>query len=151
MLSKDLISKQLLNSLLIDFGTQLFGLDIVEADLLSNEQPRVEAKRSDFVARVREVDGNSYILHVEIQNDNQAYMPLRMLRYYADLALAHKGEPIKQCLLYIGRAQLTMPNQMQAIGWHYRYDILRVLHNLRPLAKNVDFCSQLGSKAQFIK
>ena len=28
---------------------------------------------------------------------------------------------------------------------------LRVLHNLRPRAKNGDFCSQLGSKAQFIQ
>ena len=27
---------------------------------------------------------------------------------------------------------------------------MRVLHNLRPRAKNGDFCSQLGSKAQFI-
>ena len=27
----------------------------------------------------------------------------------------------------------------------------RVLHNLRPCAKNGDFCSQLGSKAQFIQ
>ena len=30
-------------------------------------------------------------------------------------------------------------------------DSARVLHNLRPCAKNGDFCSQLGSKAQFIQ
>ena len=30
-------------------------------------------------------------------------------------------------------------------------EILRVLHNLRPRAKRAIFCSQLGSKAQFIK
>ena len=28
---------------------------------------------------------------------------------------------------------------------------LRVLHNLRPHAKNGYFCSQIGSKAQFIQ
>ena len=28
---------------------------------------------------------------------------------------------------------------------------LRVLHNLRPRAKRAIFCSQLGSKAQFIQ
>ena len=42
MPEKDLISKQLLQRLLIGFGTRLFDLDIVEAELLSNEQERME-------------------------------------------------------------------------------------------------------------
>ena len=60
MSSKDLISKQLLKRLLVDFGTQLFKLDIAEAELLSNEQPRVEGKRADLVARVKNIGGESY-------------------------------------------------------------------------------------------
>ena len=46
MSSKDLISKQLLKRLLVDFGTQLFKLNIIDAELLSSEQPRVEGKRA---------------------------------------------------------------------------------------------------------
>ena len=34
---------------------------------------------------------------------------------------------------------------------HITTDSKRVLHNLRPCAKNGDFCPQLGSKAQFIQ
>ena len=94
MPDKDLISKQLLQRLLIGFGTRLFDLDIVEAELLSNEQARIESRRADLVARVKEADGKSYILHVEIQNDNRNDMPLRMLRYYSDIALAHPSEKI---------------------------------------------------------
>ena len=82
MPDKDLISKQLLKRLLIDFGTRLFKLDIVEAELLNSEKPRVEGKRADLVARVKNGAGEAYILHVEIQNDNRSDMPLRMLRYY---------------------------------------------------------------------
>ena len=37
-----LISKQLLRQLVVDFGNQLFGLNIIEAELLSSEQARVE-------------------------------------------------------------------------------------------------------------
>ena len=70
MPEKDLISKQLLQRLLIGFGTRL-DLNIVKAELLSNEQARIEGRRADLVARVKEADGKSYILHVEIQNDNQ--------------------------------------------------------------------------------
>ena len=124
MPAKDLISKQLLKRLLVDFGTQLFELDIVDAEMLSNEQPRVEGKRADLVARVKNAQGEGYILHVEIQNDNKADVPLRMLRYYSDLALEHIGEEIKQYLLYIGKAPLTMSDRVRGHNWRYRYKIL---------------------------
>ena len=124
MPAKDLISKQLLQRLLIGFGNRLFDLNIVEAELLSNEQPRIEGRRADLVARVKEEDGESYILHVEIQNDNQRDMPLRMLRYYSDIALAHTGEKIVQYLLYIGKAPLAMSDRVRGHNWRYRYKIL---------------------------
>ena len=124
MPDKDLISKQLLQRILIGFGNRLFDLNIVEAELLSNEQARIEARRADLVARVKEADGKSYILHVEIQNDNQRDMPLRMMRYYSDIALAHAGEKIVQYLLYIGKAPMTMSNHVSDDGWQYRYRVL---------------------------
>ena len=124
MPDKDLISKQLLQRILIGFGNHLFDLNIVEAELLSNEQARIESRRADLVARVKEADGKSYILHVEIQNDNQRDMPLRMMRYYSDIALAHAGEKIVQYLLYIGKAPMTMADHVSDDGWQYRYRVL---------------------------
>ena len=123
MSGKDIISKQLLKRLLVGFGNRLFYLDIAEAELLSSEQPRVEGKRADLVARVKNRQGESYILHVEIQNDNQANMPIRMMRYYTDLALEHAGEKIVQHLLYIGKASLTMPDHVRGQDWLYRYKV----------------------------
>ena len=124
MPEKDLISKQLLQRLLIGFGNRLFGLNIVEAELLSNEQARIESRRADLVARVKEADGESYILHVEIQNDNRRDMPLRMLRYYSDIALAHLDEKIVQYLLYIGKAPLRMSDRVYGYDLRYRYKVL---------------------------
>ena len=124
MPEKDLISKQLLKRLLVGFSNQLFGLDITRAKLLNNEQPRIENRRADLVARVKDANGKSYILHVEIQNDNQKNMPLRMLRYYSDIALAHVGEKVVQHLLYIGKAPLSMPNQIRDHNLLYHYEIL---------------------------
>ena len=124
MLDKDLVSKKLLKRLLVGFGTQLFGLDIVEAELLSNEQQRIEGKRADLVARVKHSDGEIYILHVEIQNDNRWDVPLRMLRYYTDIALEHRGEKVVQYLLYIGKASLTMPDHVLGNKWCYSYEVL---------------------------
>ena len=124
MPDKDLISKQLLQRLLVGFGNRLFNLDITEAELLNNEQPRIEAKRADLVARVKDAYSKSYILHVEIQNDNQANMPLRMLRYYSDIALQYPKDNIVQYLLYIGKAPLTMVNQVSGYNWTYRHEVL---------------------------
>ncbi len=124
MPEKDLISKQLLQRLLIGFGNRLFGLNIVEAELLSNEQARIEGRRADLVARVREANGENYILHIEIQNDNQRDMPLRMLRYYSDIALAHLDEKIVQYLLYIGKAPLSMSDRVHGYNLRYRYKVL---------------------------
>ena len=124
MPDKDLISKQLLQRLLVGFGNRLFKLDITEAELLNNEQPRIEARRADLVARVKDANGNNYILHVEIQNDNQANMPLRMLRYYSDIALQYPKDKVVQYLLYIGKAPLTMVNQIGGYNWTYRYEMV---------------------------
>ena len=124
MPDKDLISKRLLQRLLIGFGNRLFDLNIVEAELLSNEQPRIEDRRADLVARVKEADGKSYILHVEIQNDNQRDIPWRMMRYYSDIALAHSGEQIVQYLLYIGKAPMNMSDRVTGYNWLYRYEVL---------------------------
>ena len=124
MSDKDLISKKLLKRLLVGFSNRLFKLDIVEAELLNNEQPRIEGKRADLVARVKDADGESYILHVEIQNDNRADVPLRMLRYYSDIALEHIGEKVMQHLLYIGKAPLTIPDHVRGHNWLYRYEVL---------------------------
>ena len=51
-------------------------------------------------------------------------MPLRMLRYYSDIALAHVGEKVVQHLLYIGKAPLAMPNQIRDHNLLYHYEIL---------------------------
>ncbi|MFM8333474.1 MAG: hypothetical protein ACKN9T_17495 [Candidatus Methylumidiphilus sp.] len=77
---KDIISKTILKNLVRDFAVYLFGLPVSEVELVETEQQRVEDRHADLVARVSTPDWGEFILHVEIQNDNDALMPLRMLR-----------------------------------------------------------------------
>lgn len=51
---------------------------------------------------MRDGDGEEFLLHVEIANDNFPHMPLRMLRYYTDIRFAKHRGPIRQFLIYIG-------------------------------------------------
>ncbi|MFM8332812.1 MAG: hypothetical protein ACKN9T_14100 [Candidatus Methylumidiphilus sp.] len=78
---KDIISKKIFKHLVRDFATYLFGLAVAEMELLETSQERIEDRHADLLARVALADGESFILHIEIQNNNKPKMALRMLRY----------------------------------------------------------------------
>ena len=125
MAEKDIISKQLIQRIAVDLAVYLLKLEINAEDLelVATEQQRVEDRRADVVAKVKQ-PGGEFILHIEIQNNNDATMPLRMLRYYADIGFAQANIPIHQYLIYIGGQKLTMPAQKSDHGLDYRYTII---------------------------
>ena len=124
MAQKDLISKQIFKRILVDVATTIFKLDLTQVELIETEQQRIEDRRADLCARVQDRAGNSFILHIEIQNQNQHAMPGRMLRYLSDILLNYPGENVVQYLLYIGKAALTMPDGLDTNQLHYRYQLL---------------------------
>ncbi len=126
---KDIISKEIIQRLVRDFATYLFHLPVTDVELLDTEQHRIEDRRADLVARVTGIDGKVFLLHIEIQNDNDATMPKRMLRYLADLLLAYPSMPIKQYLVYIGKEFLRMTDGLDLEQMHYRYHVID-MHNV---------------------
>jgi len=122
---KDIISKQLIQRIAVDLAVYLLGLkiDFDELELLSSENMRVEERRADLVAKVTQ-QGEAFILHIEIQNNNEQIMSLRMLRYYTDIALSYPGLPIRQAVIYIGKAALNMPAGKNDIGLDYQYNLI---------------------------
>jgi len=125
--NKDIVSKHVLKNITADIANLLLKLDVEQEpiELLETEQQRLETRHADLVARVRDRQTQQpYILHVEIQNDNDPQMALRMLRYYTDIQLAYPDERIRQYLVYIGKATLNMPAEFNAGDFVYRYQIL---------------------------
>ena len=121
---KDVISKQIFKRILIDVATYIFKLELESVELIETEQQRIEDRRADLTARVRDSAGKSFILHIEIQNNNQKDMPDRMLRYLTDIRLNYPGEDVFQYLLYIGKAALTMPAGIQSAHLIYSYSLI---------------------------
>ena len=126
MADKDIIGKQTIRRLAVDIAIYLLELPIDPGSpaVLPTEHQRVEDRRADLVVQLREKGGGPFILHVEIQNNNDPSMALRMLRYRTDILLAHPGLPLKQYLIYIGAEPLTMPDGIDESGLHYRYGLL---------------------------
>jgi len=80
-MKKDIISKEAVKTLVIDIAKFILKLEIDSLEFLDKEFQRVEDRRADVVACV----DDKYILHIEIQNNNDKNMPARMLRYLLDI------------------------------------------------------------------
>ena len=126
---KDIISKRILKNLVKDFATYLFDLPVAYVELVETEQQRVEDRRSDLVAKARLLDGEAFLLHIEIQNANDPAMPLRMLRYLTDMLMKNRDMPWRQYVVYIGKERLGMADGLEGSDLSYRYRIID-MHNL---------------------
>ena len=132
MAKKDIVSKQVIKHLTVDLAHYLLQLDIDpdQIELLQTEQQRIEDRRADLVARaIDQASGQQFILHIEIQNDNQKLMPLRMLRYYTDIRLSYPDHELRQFLIYIGKPALNMAAGIDEPNHQYRYRLID-MHNI---------------------
>ena len=123
---KDQVSKEVVETLIIDIAKYILGIEIKELEFLDKESQRVESRRADVVIKVN----NQFILHMEIQNSNDKTMPIRMLRYLGDIMLKNIKQkidlPIKQYLIYIGKPKLSMKDSIIKDGLNYRYNLIDI-------------------------
>jgi len=150
MTAKDIISRGALKCLTTDLARHLLALDAEAVELLETQNQRIEDRRADLVARMRSTDGQEFLLHIEIANDNKANMPLRMLWYCTDICFSGHRGLIRQFLIYIGVDRLTMPAGLDEPGlldYHYGLvDMHRVddyMNMLEILSENRDLRAQI--------
>jgi len=72
----------MLKRLTTDLARRLLSLDAEAVQVLETQNQRVEDRRADRVVRMRGTDGEKFLLHIEIANNNKA-----------DAALLH-GHPL---------------------------------------------------------
>jgi hypothetical protein len=120
---KDIVSKDILKRIAVDIARVLLHLKVDRAEIIETEFQTIEDRRADLVAHMWGEDGE-FILHIEIQNDNDTAMPWRMLRYRTEIGQNNPAHDIRQSLIYIGKAQLTMPTGIQQTGLDYRYNVI---------------------------
>jgi len=120
---KDIVSKDILKRIAVDIARVLLHLKVDRAEIIETEYQTIEDRRADLVAHMWGDDGE-FILHIEIQNDNDSKMPWRMLRYRAEIGQSNRTLDVQQILIYIGQGALTMAPGIQQSGLDYRYKII---------------------------
>lgn len=124
MASKDVISKELIRQLVKDMALYLLDLPIRDLQELPTEQHRIETRHVDIVMLATAEEGSQFILHLEMQDSNDASMPLRMMRYFTDIALSYPNHPIRQYVIYTGKNKLRMRDYLDQPNWRYRYHLI---------------------------
>nr|VFK71480.1 MAG: hypothetical protein BECKUNK1418H_GA0071006_106814 [Candidatus Kentron sp. UNK] len=123
---KDIVSKEIIGKLAAHLTIYLLDLPIDPdfQEAMGTEHQRIEDRRADLVVKLRDRNGKPFLLHIEIQNNNDDHMPARMMRYLTDVLLAYPGLPVRQYLIYIGAEKLNMRNGFDGPDFHYRYDLV---------------------------
>lgn len=127
MSHKDITSKYILKHIVLDVAQYLLDMKLDNAEYLETQTQRVEERRADLVVKAIQKD-KEFILHIEIQSDNQSHMAVRMLRYYTDIALSWPGYDVLQYLIYIGKKPLNMVSGIDRENHQYQYRTIDMHH-----------------------
>jgi len=122
-MKKDISSKETIKAITEEIGRYILHLEISDIEFVDKELQRVEKREADIVALCK-INGIESILHLEIQNNNDLAMHKRMLRYYTDIIIRYDDIPIHQYLIYIGKAKLSMKNELLEKNLHFRYNLI---------------------------
>ncbi len=120
----DKLFKENLNRIIFSLTEKVFGLKIDKLEDLNLSMPRTKEKRPDF-AKLATNGDEKYIFHLEIQTSNDREMPCRMLEYFEFFYRRHKL-PVRQFVLYIGKAKLNMLSEIKVAKLQYEFDIIDI-------------------------
>jgi hypothetical protein len=127
-MKKDITTKEAITAITEDIALYLLNLEITDVEFVDKELKRVEKREADIVAKCK-IDNVEQILHLEIQNNNDKTMPRRMLRYYNDIKMEFNNLELKQYIIYIGKAKLSMKDNIVDKNLNYSYTIID-MHNI---------------------
>src|SRR5438046_4164757 len=88
----------------------------VIAKWLDVELPKVQTRRADLLGET--ADGR--LVHLELQSQNDAIMPLRMAEYCLGVIRLFEKFP-RQILLYVGETPLRMESELLGPDVSFRY------------------------------
>ena len=122
-MKKDITTKDTIKTITEDIAKYILELDVKDIEFVDKELQRIEKREADIVALCK-VNAKKAILHLEIQNSNDAIMHKRMLRYYTDIRTRFDTIPIYQYLVYIGKPKLSMKKQIVDTNLTFSYNMI---------------------------
>lgn len=121
----DVIFKENLEEFFIPLLEQITQTDFSKTEDISLEMQLTLERKADFLKKV--LAKKPYILHLEIQSQNDARMLSRMMIYYALLRKKYKYRlPVRQYVLYVGKEKMNMQAQDSEASNHFQYTLIDI-------------------------
>lgn len=120
----DAVFKENLSLLRQTLVQYFFELQPEQQIPLPTELNRSAQRRVDWLQQVK-TEQEEYILHLEIQAQNDLSMAERMLEYWLLLKRQY-AQDIKQAVFYVGAAPLTMSAEIKTEQLNFRYRLINV-------------------------
>ncbi len=122
-MKKDITTKETVKTIVEDISRYILGFVISKVVFLDKELSRIEKREADIVVKC-EIDGKEEILHIEIQNNNDSKMPIRMMRYYTDIKTLYPKIPVRRYLIYIGKRKCSIKDRIDEEDEFFRYNLI---------------------------
>jgi len=119
----DKIFKENLRELLIPFIKKTLMIEVLEFQHLPEKFEYTIEREADAIFKIKTAKDGIFILHIEFQSTNDAYMAERMVQYFGMIYKTYKI-PVRQCVFYIGEEKLKMKNVIQSYSFEYNYELL---------------------------
>lgn len=129
----------------------LLHLDIVETEEIPDDIQHTKERKPDALKKVKDSEGNTYILHLEFQVPNEKEMVYRMAEYSIMLMRRYKIA-VKQFVIFLKAGKPTMATAINTINLRYNYELVRIsevnyklfLRSKNPEVKMLGILANLG-------
>jgi predicted transposase YdaD len=102
---------------------KVLKIETVYTEELPDDLQFTKERKPDLLKKVKDIDENIYILHIEFQTGNSKNMAFRMVEYFIMLTRRYKL-PVRQYVIYMGRKKLSMKGELDLQRLHFSYDLL---------------------------
>lgn len=102
---------------------KVLGIDIVHSENLQHKIQVTKQKEVDFLKKVTDQKGNTFILHIEAQTVAEQFMAYRMLEYRFMITQIYRL-PVRQYVLFLGETASGMPAGIDLPDLKYRYNLI---------------------------
>jgi predicted transposase/invertase (TIGR01784 family) len=100
-------------------------IQAIHSEELPDSIQHTKERKPDLLKKITDDKGNTFVLHIEFQTNNDAEMVYRMAEYLVMLLRMYKI-PVKQYVIYIGEGTPTMPTTLVNENSYFNYNLITI-------------------------
>lgn len=130
----------------------VLNLDVLVSEELPDDVQHTKERKPDSLKKITDTDGNTYVLQVEFQLEDEKEMVYRMAEYNIMLMRKYRL-PIKQYVIFLKEKKPGMPTFLDTPNHKYNYNLILITeidYKLFTKSSNIEV-KMLGILANFGK